>query len=54
MSHLFEGWKGTKGEGFFFILGHPPQPLPLPLQHRVVQARATGHPAEGPYLSFYS
>lgn len=40
MSHLFEGWKGTKGEGLFFILGHPPQPLLLPSQHRVV----TGHP----------
>lgn len=40
MSHLFEGWKGTKREGFFFILGHPPQPFPLPSQHRVVQPGA--------------
>ena len=43
MSHLFEGWKGTKGEGFFFILGHPPQPFPLPSQ-QCGPARGTGHP----------
>lgn len=36
MSHLFEGWKGTKGEGLLFILGRPLQPFPLPLQHHVV------------------